>query len=298
MSDWQAIESAPNGRVVETKIDDAKGLRNEQPLKRQGNLWFFPDGSMYVYYTPTHWREPRLDELEGCDTRDRRRTWLRAYRANLLRQPPAPDALRLDRQQFDFIYARVQEDLKDLVDWRPAIIARVTMEETLVELGRAALAELSDAPIARETSEVSDGYHTFNELYEHRHALFSVVCAAFNGWKAQFHEDGTMFDGWFLAGVETPAGMATYHLPIAWWERFRCTARKLAPKWDGHTANQVPERIASLSYTDAPTRDSLRTWIAGAQFMVTPKEAPDGNAPLHVVTVEGVLKWLDERERA
>ena len=45
----------------------------------------------------------------------------------------------------------------------------------------------------------------------------------------------------------------------------------------------------------SPSSD-LRTWITGAQFMVTPKEAPDGDAPLHVVTVEGVLKWLDERE--
>lgn len=40
-----------------TKVDDEKGVRNEQELKRQGNLWFVPDGSMYVYYTPTHWRE-------------------------------------------------------------------------------------------------------------------------------------------------------------------------------------------------------------------------------------------------
>jgi hypothetical protein len=46
-----------NGAVVETKIDDANGLRNETTLKRSGRLWFFPDGSMYVYYTPTHWRE-------------------------------------------------------------------------------------------------------------------------------------------------------------------------------------------------------------------------------------------------
>lgn len=46
----------PDGAVVLTKIDDAKGRRNEQKLKRQGNLWFFADGSMYVYYTPTHWR--------------------------------------------------------------------------------------------------------------------------------------------------------------------------------------------------------------------------------------------------
>jgi hypothetical protein len=44
-----------DGVVVMTKIDDEKGVRNEQELKRQGSLWYFPDGSMYVYYTPTHW---------------------------------------------------------------------------------------------------------------------------------------------------------------------------------------------------------------------------------------------------
>jgi hypothetical protein len=47
----------PDGMVVETKIDDGKGVRNEQQLKRQGRLWFFPEGDMYVYYTPTHWRQ-------------------------------------------------------------------------------------------------------------------------------------------------------------------------------------------------------------------------------------------------
>lgn len=47
----------PVNRVVETKIDDGANVRNEQELKYMGNLWFIPDGSMYVYYTPTHWRE-------------------------------------------------------------------------------------------------------------------------------------------------------------------------------------------------------------------------------------------------
>lgn len=51
-----AIVLPPEGEVVETKIDDWRGLRNEQPLYRKGNLWFLSDGSMYVYYTPTHWR--------------------------------------------------------------------------------------------------------------------------------------------------------------------------------------------------------------------------------------------------
>lgn len=44
------------GEVVETKIDNSEGVRNISLLKRRKGLWFFPDGSMYVYYTPTHWR--------------------------------------------------------------------------------------------------------------------------------------------------------------------------------------------------------------------------------------------------
>ena len=51
-----ADELPPEGVVVETKIDDDKGCRNQTQLKRKGKLWFFPDDSMYVYYTPTHWR--------------------------------------------------------------------------------------------------------------------------------------------------------------------------------------------------------------------------------------------------
>lgn len=57
MSDWQTIDSAPDNKVVMTKIHDEGGIRNEQSLKRGGNLWWFPDDSMYVYYRPTHWRE-------------------------------------------------------------------------------------------------------------------------------------------------------------------------------------------------------------------------------------------------
>lgn len=45
-----------NDEVVETKIDDASGARNQQELRRHNRLWFFPDVSMYVYYEPTHWR--------------------------------------------------------------------------------------------------------------------------------------------------------------------------------------------------------------------------------------------------
>lgn len=52
---WQAIDTAPDRVPVKTIIRDEKGERNEQTLTRQGNLWFLPDMSMYVYYRPTHW---------------------------------------------------------------------------------------------------------------------------------------------------------------------------------------------------------------------------------------------------
>jgi hypothetical protein len=56
VNSWRDIDSAPSGVVVDTCIRDASGIRNEQPLKRIGRLWFFSDASMYVYYTPTHWK--------------------------------------------------------------------------------------------------------------------------------------------------------------------------------------------------------------------------------------------------
>lgn len=55
MSAWQSTSTAPEGVIVHTKIDDKDGCRNEQKLIRRGNLWHFPDESMYVYYRPTHW---------------------------------------------------------------------------------------------------------------------------------------------------------------------------------------------------------------------------------------------------
>lgn len=55
IAEWRPVSTAPEGVPVLTKIDDGAGARNEQVLKRRGRLWWLEDGSMYVYYTPTHW---------------------------------------------------------------------------------------------------------------------------------------------------------------------------------------------------------------------------------------------------
>jgi len=52
--DWKRTESERPEDGVEVLTMDSGG--HEQTLKLSGNLWWFPDGSMYVYYTPKMWR--------------------------------------------------------------------------------------------------------------------------------------------------------------------------------------------------------------------------------------------------
>lgn len=99
------------------------------------------------------------------------------------------------------------------------------------------------------TGETSDGYHTFNELYHHRAVLFSVIVKAFRNkaWKSKKHHDGTMYDGMFIVGIETPDGQATYHYDIEpYWDMFCCKEVEFAPEWDGHSPSQAIERIGKL----------------------------------------------------
>ena len=97
--------------------------------------------------------------------------------------------------------------------------------------------------------DTSDGYHTFNELYHHRAILFSVIVKAFSdkAWKSLQHHDGTMYDGMFIVGIDTPEGQATYHYDIdPYWDMFECRELERAPEWDGHTPAQAIERIRKL----------------------------------------------------
>jgi hypothetical protein len=69
MSDanWKPITDSepPKGVPVLTRINDARGARNEAILTRggeNGRLWFVVGGSMYVYYAPTEFRPLPPDE--------------------------------------------------------------------------------------------------------------------------------------------------------------------------------------------------------------------------------------------
>lgn len=97
------------------------------------------------------------------------------------------------------------------------------------------------------TDGVSDGAHTFGELYYQRMALFNVIVNQHKSesWKSKLHEDGTMFDDYFIVGIETPEGPYTYHYEMKYWTAFDVRELKNAPPFDGHTAADV-HRLFSL----------------------------------------------------
>ncbi|MEC7753799.1 MAG: hypothetical protein VYB44_07200 [Bacteroidota bacterium] len=109
-----------------------------------------------------------------------------------------------------------------------------------------------------QREQVSDGYHTFKELYDHRIRLWITLCmviADLNNpkdnpvWITTVHSDGSSWDGWFLLGLGKKKGQQiTYHLPNSYWNectRFATILDK-APEFDGHTSADVLERLKEL----------------------------------------------------
>ena len=95
--------------------------------------------------------------------------------------------------------------------------------------------------------QISDGSHTFDELYYHRMVLFSIICNQNKelAWKSKLHHDGTMYDNYFIVGITTPEGDYTYHYDLEYWDMFNVKELEKAPEWDGHKPKDIT-RLYSL----------------------------------------------------
>ena len=99
------------------------------------------------------------------------------------------------------------------------------------------------------TDDISDGAHTFRDLYKHRCYLFACLCNQNKerAWKSKKHSDGSMYEGYFIVGIETPEGDATYHYSMEYWNLFERKEVPNAPEYDGYTPEDVLERLIKLS---------------------------------------------------
>lgn len=94
--------------------------------------------------------------------------------------------------------------------------------------------------------QLSDGDHTFRELYAHRVTLFALACRLRPdlAWRSLLHHDGTRLPGWFIAGLDAPTGPVSYHAPLSAWDEFDGVATlDRAREWDGHTPADVLDRL-------------------------------------------------------
>lgn len=106
--------------------------------------------------------------------------------------------------------------------------------------------KIADLKDPNDTGKISDGYHTFDELYYHRMMLFSIICNTYKdaAWKSWKHPEGDkdMYDDMFIVGVTTPMGNYSYHYNSKYWDKFNVKELDRAPKYDGHK----PEDITRL----------------------------------------------------
>lgn len=120
-----------------------------------------------------------------------------------------------------------------------------TWQKELIKSINSMLEGLKEQEVSRKN--ISDGYHTFGELYYHRMILFSLLLNSHKdkSWKAKKHYDGTMFDDDFICGIDTPDGQYTYHYNLEHWDMFKVKELEFAPEYDGHKPSDIT-RLLSL----------------------------------------------------
>lgn len=109
-----------------------------------------------------------------------------------------------------------------------------------------------DEDLRRQINEnTSDGFHTFKELYEYR-LLYNA--GMFNSikddrgvevFKSKKHNDGEdcFGGGWFIVMANLPTGQISNHYELKDWDLFQIPEYVVADKWDGHTPQDVADRL-------------------------------------------------------
>ena len=100
----------------------------------------------------------------------------------------------------------------------------------------------------KDKGEVSDGYHTFNELYRYRmlyNAAFFNLLPKELVHKSKRHHNGEecFGGGWFIVMANLPTGQISNHYELKDWDLFQIPERDVADEWDGHTPQEAADRL-------------------------------------------------------
>lgn len=100
----------------------------------------------------------------------------------------------------------------------------------------------------KDAGEISDGYHTFNELYRYRmlyNAAFFNMLPKHMVHKSKRHHDGEecFGGGWFIVMANLPTGQISNHYELKDWDLFQIPEKFTADEWDGHTPQEAADRL-------------------------------------------------------
>ena len=141
-----------------------------------------------------------------------------------------------------------------------------------------------------EIDDLSDGFHTFRQLYYQRMMLFATIVKQNKdkAWKSLRHEDGELCfgGGWFIVGIDTPEGSYTYHYEDYYYSLFDCEELERGKHWDGHTEKDVT-RLLSL-----PTIQTEPHWIPVSERL--PEEHESMFAKYYNTPKWNNCMWLKE----
>jgi len=116
-------------------------------------------------------------------------------------------------------------------------------------------------PVVTDTGSISDGFHTFDELYEfrrlyHAHAVRAWLAARYPVVRSWKHHDGEpcFGGGWFIVVAQLPTGQVSNHYRANSWSLFGDVPEvETAPVWDGHSTTDVARRLRTLLIGDGST---------------------------------------------
>lgn len=111
-----------------------------------------------------------------------------------------------------------------------------------------------------DMGEVSDGYHTFNELYYYRMLYNAAFFNLLPKWwvhKSKRHHTGEecFGGGWFIVMAELPTGQISNHYELKDWDLFQVPEKEIADEWDGHTPQEAAERIRKYLQQEQPEKN-------------------------------------------
>lgn len=116
--------------------------------------------------------------------------------------------------------------------------------------------------------QVSDGYHTFDELYDFRREYNAALVNThiYPCHKSLRHSDGEMCfgGGWFIVMINLPTGQISNHYETKYWDEFDCEERECSEPWDGHTEKDVLARLYDLNLNSLAKRQTatIEAWVA------------------------------------